>query len=105
MGAEPDLRENFSTLKRQDALFGAFAQKLPNAEFIEWDESDPRSLLDLRDFGVPTDSKEMPWSGAQHVCTVNVDRVPAADRPKTFEALRTYLKGNPRKFVYTKPPD
>ena len=27
--------ENFSTLKRQDALFGAFARKLPNAEFIE----------------------------------------------------------------------
>ncbi|MAN55196.1 MAG: ABC transporter substrate-binding protein [Paracoccus sp.] len=97
--------ENFSTLKRQDALFGAFARKLPNAEFIEWDESDPRSLLNLRDFGVPTEGNEMPWSGEQYVCAVNADRVPEADRPRTFEALRTYLEGNPGKFIYTKPPD
>lgn len=41
--------ENFATLKRQDALFGAFADKLPNSANIEWDPEDPRSLLNLRD--------------------------------------------------------
>ncbi|MGV8988811.1 MAG: ABC transporter substrate-binding protein [Cypionkella sp.] len=97
--------ENFSTLKEQDALFGAFAQKLPNAKFIEWDEKDPRSLLNVRDFGVPTDGKEMPWSGEQYVCAVNSARVPNAERPRNFAELRTYLEANPGKFIYTKPPN
>lgn len=96
--------ENFSTLKSQDALFGNFAQKLPNAKFVEWDENDPRSLLNLRDFGVLTEGKEMPWSGEQYVCAVNSDRVPESDRPKDFAGLRTYLEANPGKFIYTKPP-
>ena len=52
--------ENFATLRRQDALFGSFAQKLPNSKNLEWDESDPRALLNVRDsapstpHGLPT---------------------------------------------------
>ena len=44
--------ENFATLKRQNALLGAFADKTPNSMNIEWNADDPRSLLNLRDFGV-----------------------------------------------------
>lgn len=96
--------ENFATLKRQDALFGAFADKLPNSANIEWNPDDPRSLLNLRDFGVETNMSEMPWSGQQYICAVNTQRVAAEDVPSTFADLATYLEANPGKFSYVKPP-
>lgn len=96
--------ENFATLKRQDALLGAFADKLPNSSNIEWDPDDPRALLNLRDFGVETNASEMPWSGQQYVCAVNTDRVKGGDAPNTFDDMTAYLKDNPGKFTYVKPP-
>lgn len=96
--------ENFATLKRQNALFGSFADKLPNSANIEWNADDPRSLLNLRDFGVETNASEMPWSGQQYVCAVNTARVAEADTPGTFDEMTAYLEANPGKFVYVKPP-
>lgn len=96
--------ENFATLKRQEALFGAFADKLPNSKNIEWNAEDPRALLNLRDFGVETDSAEVPWSGEQYVCATNTARLAHADAPGTFAELHAYLKENPGKFTYVKPP-
>lgn len=96
--------ENFATLKRQNALFGAFAPKLPNSKFIEWNAEDPRSQMNLRDFGVETGGAEVPWSGEQYVCAVNTDRVAAADVPHTFAELKAYLDKTPGKFTYVKPP-
>ena len=95
--------ENFATLKRQDALMGAFADKLPNSVNIEWNGDDPRALLNLRDFGVETNASEMPWSGQQYVCAVNTTRV-SGDAPSTFADLMAYLEANPGKFTYVKPP-
>ena len=95
--------ENFATLKRQDALMGAFADKLPNSTNIEWNADDPRALLNLRDFGVETNASEMPWSGQQYVCAVNTARV-SGEAPSTFARLMTYLEANPGKFAYVKPP-
>ena len=96
--------ENFAALKRQDALFGPFARLLPNAENLEWSSDDPRSVLNLRDFGVETLGQEMPWSSEQYVCAVNRARVDEAGTPSTFAALRAYLEENPGKFTYVKPP-
>lgn len=96
--------ENFATLKRQDALMGAFADKLPNSTNIEWNPDDPRALLNLRDFGVETNASEMPWSGQQYVCAVNTNRVAADDVPGTFADMKAYLEANPGKFTYVKPP-
>src|SRR6056297_3223279 len=96
--------ENFATLKQQNALFGAFADKLPNSANIEWNPEDPRSLLNLRDFGVETNASEIPWSGQQYVCAVNTDRVASDDVPSTFAEMRAYLEANPGKFTYVKPP-
>ncbi len=96
--------ENFATLKRQNALFGAFADKTPNSVNIEWNADDPRSLLNLRDFGVETGNAEMPWSGEQYVCAANTKRVDRADLPATFAELKSYLEINPGKFTYVKPP-
>jgi putative spermidine/putrescine transport system substrate-binding protein len=97
--------ENFATLKRQNALFGAFADKTPNSKNIEWNPEDPRSLLNLRDFGVETGNAEMPWSGEQYVCAANTKRVDRADLPSTFAELQSYLESNPGKFTYVKPPN
>ncbi len=97
--------ENFATLKGQKALFGSFAQKVPNAKNIDWDPKDSRSLLNLRDFGVVNDSAEMPWSGEQYVCAVNGGRVADKDVPHTFDQLKTYLQAHPGKFAYVKPPN
>lgn len=96
--------ENFATLKRQDALFGGFAQELPNSMNLEWDPEDPGALLNLRDFGVETGGAEMPWSGEQYVCAYNADRVAEDEVPATFAELRGYLEDNPGKFSYVKPP-
>lgn len=96
--------ENFATLKRQDALFGSFATLLPNSANLEFDPEDPRSQLNLRDFGVENNAAEMPWSGEQYVCSYNADRVAAEDVPSTFEEMHAYLEENPGKFTYVKPP-
>lgn len=96
--------ENFATLKRQGALFGAFADKLPNSGNFGWDPDDPRSLLNLRDFGVETNASEIPWAGQQYVCAVNTSRVASGDVPSTFGGMKAYLEANPGKFTYIKPP-
>lgn len=96
--------ENFYTLSRQNLLFGSFAQSLPNSVNFEWDANDPRSLLNLRDFGVVTNSQEIPWSGEQYVCAANRAVLPVDQTPSTFEELKTYLEANPGKFTYVKPP-
>ena len=96
--------ENFAALARQDALFGPFAPLLPNGALVEWDEGDPRSAPNLRDFGTPTEGREVPWSGEQYVCAYDADRVAAADVPSTFEGLRAYLEARPGVFAYVAPP-
>lgn len=96
--------ENFYTLNRQDLLFGSFAEAVPNSVNFEWNVGDPRSLLNLRDFGVETGGKEIPWSGEQYVCAVNRALMPVERTPATFEDLKAYLEANPGKFTYVKPP-
>ncbi|WP_221931587.1 ABC transporter substrate-binding protein [Palleronia caenipelagi] len=96
--------ENFATLKVQDGLFGSFAQLLPTSANIEWNAEDPRSLLNLRDFGVETGGAEMPWSGEQYVCAYNGDTVEEDALPATFDQLKAYLTENPGRFTYVKPP-
>ncbi|MDX5592193.1 ABC transporter substrate-binding protein [Pseudovibrio sp. SPO723] len=96
--------ENFFTLKQQGALWGSFADKLPNSVNFEWDNADPRAQLNLSDFGTATDRMEMPWSGEQYVCAVDRAHVSQEETPATFEDLKAYLEQNPGKFAYVKPP-
>ncbi len=96
--------ENFFTLKQQGQLFGSFAQALPNSVHFEWDEADPRSTLNLRDFGTPTQSMELPWSGEQYVCVANRALMSTDQTPSDFAGLSAYLEANPGKFTYVKPP-
>lgn len=91
--------ENFFTLAQQDLLFGSFAQLLPNSSNFEWNPDDSRSMLNLRDFGYPTESREMPWSGEQYVCSANRKMITEEDTPHTLAELETWLKANPYKFA------
>ena len=96
--------ENFATLKKQDALFGAFAPLLPEARNLDFSD-DPRALLNSRDFGVETGGAEVPWSGEQYVCAYNAARVEEGDVPATFAEMKSYLEANLGKFTYVKPPN
>ncbi len=96
--------ENFYTLAQHDLLYGSFAPLLPNASAFEWDANDPRGLLNLFDFGFPTEGREMPWSGEQYVCAVNRDLMPVDATPHTFADLERWLTEHPGTFTYVKPP-
>lgn len=96
--------ENFATLHAQDALFGAFVPRLPNARYLALDPEDPRAQPNLSDFGTPTGGREVPWSGEQYLCAYDSDRVEAGALFHDFDGLRAYLQDNPGKFSYVKPP-
>lgn len=96
--------ENFYTLSTQNLVFGAFADKLPNSKNFFFDTRDPRSRLNLTDFGHPTGLAEIPWSGDQYICHIDTARLRAADAPSTVAQLEAWLRRNPGRFTYVKPP-
>ncbi|MBO6824695.1 MAG: ABC transporter substrate-binding protein [Sneathiella sp.] len=96
--------DNFYTLVQQDALFGSFADKVPNAENFFFDPADPASQLNLSDFGTPTEAREMPWSGEQYTCYIDTNRLSKSEAPRDFEGLEAWVKENPGRFTYVKPP-
>ena len=96
--------DNFYTLVQQDSLFGSFANKVPNAKNFAFDPADPKSQLNLSDFGTPTEAREMPWSGEQYTCYIDTKRLTQAEAPRDFEGLEIWVKANPGRFTYVKPP-
>ncbi len=96
--------ENFFSLASQGLTFGSFADKLPNAKYFFLDPEDPRAKVNLYDFGYPTEAQEIPWSGEQYICTIDTARLHRESAPKDFQALAEYLKENPGRFTYIKPP-
>lgn len=97
--------ENFRTLAEADMLLGPVADKLPNSQYFFLDEDDPRADVNLYDFGYPTDLQEVPWSGAQYTCYVDTARLPAEDAPHTFDDLEAWVRANPGRFTYARPPN
>ncbi len=96
--------ENFFSLASQDLTFGPFADKLPNSKYFFLDPEDPRAKINLYDLGYPTEAQEIPWSGEQYICTIDLARLPDENAPKDFQALEAYLRQNPGRFTYIKPP-
>ena len=95
---------NTLTLGEQGALFGAFAPKLPNAKYFDFDPKSAGSRLNLFDLGYPTGGRLMPWGSEQHVCYIDSARLPPAKAPSEFKDLEPYLRANPGRFAYIKPP-
>lgn len=89
--------ENFRNLKQANALFGPWAESLPN-----W------GLVDLnkpvrQDFSVPTHGFEMPWGTAQ--LTFIADRAKTPTPPRSATELLAFAKANPGRVSYPKLPD
>lgn len=97
--------ENFRTLRDRELLFGSFANLLPNAQYFFLDPADPRSSVNLFDFGTPTDGMEMPWASFQFTFRVDSSRIDAGEIPQTFAELEAWMRVNPGRFTYVAPPD
>lgn len=95
---------NTLTLGRQGALFGAFAERLPNAKYFDFDPKSTASRLNLFDLGYPTGGRLMPWGAEQYICYIDSARLPPAKAPSEFKDLEPYLRANPGRFAYVKPP-
>lgn len=90
--------ENFFTLKQAAMLYPDWAQKLPNARLVNWDN--PAINLD---FGTPVENMESPWSSAQFQLVYDSARLNAADLPRSYAELRDWACANPGRFTYVAP--
>jgi putative spermidine/putrescine transport system substrate-binding protein len=64
---------------------------------------DPDDRTLSRDFGVPIDGQELPWSRAAFTFAYDTARTP--DPPRSFEDLASWVRQNPGRFTYPAPPD
>lgn len=90
--------ENFTTLKQAGMLRPGWARTLPNARLVDWD--DPAVN---RDFGVPVDDMESPWSSAQLQLIHDPARTPAAELPRGYAAFARWACANPGRATYIAP--
>jgi len=90
--------ENFATLKNADLMYGPWAESLPNAIYVPWQDA-----AIANDFGEPVLGLESPWGHAQFV--VEYDTAFVSDAPTTFEDLQTWVHENPGTFTYPAIPD
>lgn len=90
--------ENFFTLKQADLLYKDWAQKLPNAALVNWDN--PAINLD---FGHPVENMESPWSSAQFQFIYDSARSSADELPRSYAALKDWACAHPGRFTYIDP--
>lgn len=87
--------ENFAAMKRNELIWGAFADTLPNAAFVK---NSPSIEMD---FSVAVDGLESPWGGAQLVFMYDSDIT--KNPPVSAQQLLDFVKGGGR-FAYPAPP-
>ncbi len=90
--------ENFRTCKQYDLLYGPFAERLPNQQYVNWSSPTVKN-----DFGTPVDGMESPWGSAQMVMIHDSAKIPQP--PQSVAALIEWIKVNPGRFTYPAPPD
>lgn len=90
--------ENFYTLKQASLLYPDWAQKIPNAKLVNWDN--PAINLD---FGHPVDNLESPWSSAQFQFIYDSARTSADQLPRSYADLKTWACTHPGRFTYVDP--
>ncbi|HWH14807.1 MAG TPA: ABC transporter substrate-binding protein [Miltoncostaeaceae bacterium] len=90
--------ENFALGAREGLWLPGWAGRLPNARHL-----DPDDATLTRDFGVPTEGRESPWSRAAFVFAADSARVPRP--PRTLRELLGYARDNPGRVTYPAPPD
>lgn len=90
--------ENFRTGKQADLWFCDWAEDLPNAELIPWE--DPAINAD---FGTPVDGCEAPWNRAQSIVVYDGEEFP--DGFASMADLFEWIQANPGRFTHSAPPD
>jgi len=90
--------ENFAAGKRAGLWLENWLGALPNARYLDMD--DPTIA---RDFQLPVDGQEAPWTRAAFVYAHDQARVP--DPPRTFDELLEWAASHPGRFAYPAPPD
>jgi putative spermidine/putrescine transport system substrate-binding protein len=90
--------ENFFTLKQANLLYPDWAQKLPNSQYVNWDN--PAIYLD---FGNPVDNLESPWSSAQFQFIYDSARMSAEELPRSYGELKEWACVHPGRFTYIAP--
>ncbi len=90
--------ENFRTCKRNELLYGPFADMLPNQKLVNWERASVRN-----DFGEPVEGLESPYGSAQVVLAYDMARIPTP--PASIGQLLDWIRKNPGKFTYPAPPD
>jgi putative spermidine/putrescine transport system substrate-binding protein len=88
--------ENFKKLKTANALFGPYAEQLPN--YADHADKEQASM----DFGFPVEGYETPLGQAQFVFEFDTAR---SDPPETFVDLPAWVREHPGRFTYPQPPD
>ncbi len=92
--------ENFATLKNANALFGPFAEKLPNSFHVDYDNP-----AISKDWGLDIDGYESVWGSAQFQFVYDSNRIQESDLPQSYMELKAWIKENPGRFTYNAPPD
>lgn len=84
--------ETFFQLRKIDGLWGPFVKKLPNAQYIDFD--DPYINTD---FQQPVNDMEAPWGMGQFAMVYDSARVP--DPPGNLRELEAFVKTHPGAFT------
>ncbi|MEF2277517.1 ABC transporter substrate-binding protein [Deinococcus sp. YIM 134068] len=92
--------ENFRTARQAKLLLEGWAERLPNARYVDWQNPSVRN-----DFGYPVNGAESPWGSTQWQYVYDSARVRAEDLPRSFPALAAWAGRNPGRFTFVAPPD
>ncbi len=84
--------ETFYQLRQLDALLGPFTDKLPYAQYIDFENP-----FIAYDFQQPVAGYECPWGNVQMVLIYDSLRVP--EPPATMQAMEIWFRENPGKFT------
>ena len=84
--------ETFYQLRQIEALFGPFTDKLPNAQYINFENP----FIGI-DFQQPIEGYEAPWGNVQFSIIYDTARV--ASPPLNREELKTWVQANPGRFT------
>lgn len=84
--------ETFFQLKEIDALFGPFTDKLPNAQYVDFENP-----FIGNDFQQPVNGFEAPWGNVQF--TVIYDEANLQSPPQTPDEFKSWVRENPGKFT------
>jgi putative spermidine/putrescine transport system substrate-binding protein len=90
--------ENFAAGKQAGLWLEDWSDELPNSRYVDF--ADPSIA---KDFQVPIDGQEAPWSRAALVYAADERRV--AQPPRDLDALLEWAREHPGRFTYPAPPD